>query len=255
MRIDELIWKDMKSGLTKEMDPVEELSEITDEIRSLHKELRTLRVTASEKLRKGDSEGHAKAVEQVHIVFGKIKSLIDKKNEVQQSLQSYANILSNQGFSVIGKGMFGTVYGNDKYVAKIFKESDECFLEFINYAKARKGNPFLPRFSKVNSVYDENYGPSYLVFSERLTTPSKRDRTLLSDVSLLIDLKKDHIERGDAAGDIVINIEEKWPGVVQVLVDLQKHFSKLETNCFWDTHGGNFMLRGDQLVITDPYAS
>jgi len=242
MRIDELTWQQMRSDLSRDKSPISTLQQINADLIKHNTNL----VDLNRALQFTDEASEKKIQSKIKKTYKLIKNLRDMKQEIIDT-HSYSEVLIQNNFKFEGEGLYGEVYSNGPYVAKIFDLLDTCFLEFIHFCRARKNNPFLPKFSRPTKVISDR-GESYLVFSETLIPVADEERPLLTQT------KRDlHQLHHDLDHDMFKKIESEYPGLLQTLIDLQKHFKR--KNCAWDTHENNYMKRGDQLVITDPYAT
>jgi len=173
------------------------------------------------------------------------------------------DLMNSKGYEVLGEGLHAIVFGKDNKVAKFFQGRDECFVDFVRFSRERSENPHLPKFGEIHeSVVVLNGKDEYhLVFTEKLQAPPKR---LINRESFLgqayIYLRKFHLQTGKFSPNkkdqvkfdsALRRLEKSQPGLVQTIVDIHKDPSL--TNCIWDLHEENFMMREDgTLVIIDP---
>tara|TARA_R110000823_G_scaffold101636_17_gene218373 strand:+ start:4863 stop:5642 length:780 start_codon:yes stop_codon:yes gene_type:complete len=68
------------------------------------------------------------------------------------------NFLNKRGYQFIDGGVYANVYSkpNSKYVIKVSKQEDECYLAFANWASKQTNNPWLP---KVKFLHTFNVKP------------------------------------------------------------------------------------------------
>jgi len=145
----------------------------------------------------------------------------------------------------LGRGYFGEVFQHPRRpneVIKLFHKNPN-YLKWAEYCKAySKKNEHLPKITMIKSVDNQ----TAFVMMEKLDP--------LTDKRFL-----------DAMG-FVWSMYGPWPTPAQVLhaghklkaefpklyftfKDMSQKFSRMKN---WDMHSGNFMQRGDTVVITDP---
>lgn len=145
----------------------------------------------------------------------------------------------------LGRGYFGEVFQHPRRpneVIKLFHKNPN-YLKWAEYCKAySKKNEHLPKITMIKSVDNQ----TAFVMMEKLEP--------LTDKRFL-----------DAMG-FVWSMYGPWPTPAQVLhaghklkaefpklyytfKDMSQKFSRMKN---WDMHSGNFMQRGDTVVITDP---
>jgi hypothetical protein len=154
------------------------------------------------------------------------------------------DVMTDNGFTAMGSGTFGTVWSHPKlqYVLKVFRSSDVAYLGWVNVCIQNKNNPHLPKFvsarpmritPEVSAVRMEKLAPIYsnliidIIYFTKLTLYDQTGET----------------ERFNN----YCNANPQWMDAVQIL----KEFS-YKSGFKFDIHPGNFMLRGNTIVITDP---
>lgn len=180
------------------------------------------------------------------------------------------DVLKDSGLEKLGDGRRAVVFSRrgKPYVYKLFAE-DHCFYNFVQFIKERPDNPHLPKL--LSPVMDlvkmakrvDDLDPNdmnrmhkrpYLVKMEKLT-PMPRDEffnnrglqlllnKVYGDGSLFKDNKKDlEIE--------LFQWFKKENKLAHTIIDIKEKL--VHDECFADMHFGNFMKRGETIVITDP---
>jgi hypothetical protein len=183
--------------------------------------------------------------------------------------QSAKDVLTKHGWNILGRGIEALVAAHPKkpYVLKLFPKNSE-YRWFVQYCQTNPNNPYLPKFSRyVRPVPGTGY--SY-VRMEKLQHIS--DSTLIKSFAPylcvlheLFDDRSDDIfwnlgyDHAAFAG-IVHNIYDDqeacaadappaWISTVQDLIRIMQQHNLTQ----FDLHSENVMLRGNQLVITDPF--
>ena len=198
-----------------------------------------------------------------HFIFRKIR----QKNKIQEAIdyQRHLKIINahmkKMGYKKLGGGADAQVYAKtEDQVIKILIPSDatnvsiaeKAFLEFYKFCKANQRNPHLPKFFKIQGQdYSDFYidGERFIqIAQERLTeipAPSKYDEMLFDMINSV---------ENDAP------LERTYPGYELLYKTLQS-VSKLGKILGFDSDfiktddDFNIMLRGQTLVITDPWVN
>jgi len=139
--------------------------------------------------------------------------------------------MADNGFKRVGSGKYASVFLHSKYpyALKIFMK-DSAYLRWIDFAKKNQKNPFVPKIrGKVVKI-------TPVIYAIRL---EKLDRYSYGGG------KKFMSEYARWAKDK--NYKSSDPDIQAVLEEFAKNKSLL------DLHGENMMMRGNQLVIIDPY--
>lgn len=171
--------------------------------------------------------------------------------------RSFIDRLQRRGFVMLGAGAFSTVLGKPGYprVIKVGRGQPEGWIDYIMWAdKAGYAGSFAPKVFSLKIHFDYRYGPFqwgrelnnswYVAVMERLdctiaavTCPGKR-RIYRHMASALY-------------GDLPCKtLEDMAPGATKFCADLRAAGFE-----YFDLHDGNFMLRGNQVVCTDPLSS
>lgn len=170
---------------------------------------------------------------------------------VDQSAHAVADqmVRAQGGPNCIGSGCFGRVYGSDRSPV-VYKVGDVHenggYLSYINkLSKVTKRNPYFPVIYGVRFLKG-TYGSQYFVVAMERLAPVRG--AVADHIYLLADLI-----RGDDSNDAFKQMGLK----LQMNAELREavrllRAAKRDSDGYWDLHSGNFMLRGQQLVITDP---
>lgn len=151
----------------------------------------------------------------------------------------------------IGSGVYGTVYGckdpKKDWVYKIGDvDSNGGYLAWITeLQKQKKHNPYTPLIYGLR-YYEGAQGSAFVVAMERLKPLRHEYYGVLSVLSNQVrgsSQLKDMQKLG-------IVVPKEFVQAVQMLMNARKSSG----GAGWDLHGGNLMLRGRQIVVTDPLA-
>lgn len=182
-----------------------------------------------------------------------------KKGDWQQPAELNRWLDSN-GFKKIGAGMYSNVYQKPgaSFVVKVYQNSGsapERELAWYEYCHANKSNPYLPKVRKI-----KQFGNWYVVFIEVLkpmNNPNIRRtyyRAILPYLGLHLsdDDVMVKIENEENESDFRLSDDD-----AHMLVGLYGEIEKLFNHFGWnldsaDIHDENIMVRGHQLVISDP---
>jgi len=161
-----------------------------------------------------------------------------------KSLSSADEILVSNGFTEIGSGMFAAVYGHPglDYVLKVFKP-DKGYYRFYKLASEHQNNPHFPKFrGKLMQVVKD-------VYAIRMEKLQKATISNLGQRPNEFVRTIDKYLYGNYNKEKFISLEREQPGLLDTL-DLLK-----TTYHDFDIHDENFMMRGNVVVITDPFSS
>ncbi len=160
--------------------------------------------------------------------------------------------LERNDFELLGEGGYASVWTDDRRsVVKVF-ENDPCYAMFVNFCRHHRGNPHLPRVTKIYPI-KKNSG---IVFME-LLKPSKHlhDKIIEGAQGYVYWLNQTRLNF--AVSERIIkkatDFAEKNGSLSAILDELITECPL--DGCRVDLHVNNFMYRGDTLVIIDPFAS
>ena len=148
---------------------------------------------------------------------------------------SFADAL---GIQRLGSGCYATVYAlDDKRVLKVIKTQDTGYARYVKFCKANKTNQHLPKI-----YYSGVWGEKQVYILERLRECRQSDDYYSGNISA--DNKMISSFRSLLRG------REKNPFITKDAQDLVDFLGDGDN----DLHSGNFMFRGDTLVVTDPFS-
>jgi len=170
----------------------------------------------------------------------------------------------------LGEGAFATVIGSPsgKTVFKIGADDGDgpytdvrcdAYLNYLKVICKDQANPFFPKI-KSATVYHRGEEYAYIIEMERLTSledGKNRNKLGATERHLFDVLQDDESLEGMARNaELMLKLapELKRNKKVTSLLTMFKKLSELIEDWGSDIHDGNIMLRGRQLVITDPIA-
>jgi hypothetical protein len=190
------------------------------------------------------------------------------------------DIMQQHGWKVLGSGAEAAVaeHPDKQYVLKVFEKTSR-YIDFVHFALENQSNPHVPKFnSHVKQIPNTPYN---YVRMEKLTKTnnSKLISDHISDMYALVVISNDHS----------IQIHSSLPNEVETYLDahygiddirmydkrkFESNFLKIgkKADPSWiqicnslmdycnaigfphlDLHGANFMMRGNTVVILDPF--
>lgn len=159
----------------------------------------------------------------------------------------------------LGFGSYGTVYGSrdSDVVYKIGDATDnEGYLAFIKVlAKQKTQNPYFPKIYGVRFIKGKEgdyWGGSNKVFvvaMEKLKPLPNKMREVCEIFEE--EVRTDCYSTNKRNADALLGIKRKVPKQLLEAFDALRTAYK-SGDCSWDLHSGNFMVRGKQVVCTDP---
>lgn len=168
-----------------------------------------------------------------------------------------------QGMAKLGGGLYAKTYGNSEtpFVVKVGRMTDRGYRAYLSVMQELGiQNPYLPRILDVTYFTGENaYGEKDVYFSFFAVRMEKLERG---------DYNYAWSEEGDspfaqacriirAAADDRLSLLKADSVLEEAIAVIQLARDRVyrdHENVSFDLHCGNVMLRGEQLVITDPLA-
>lgn len=155
-------------------------------------------------------------------------------------------------FRQIGSGMYAEVYGSAKYkhVYKIGDyDEDDGYIRFLReMRKLPKHNPYFPVIYGMR-IFQNGENSCYVVAMERLVEiPHKHRFAAEMIVDIIEDLFFNRKQTFPQALEL-LGVGFKIPPDILTALGVIKKANRKDG---YDIHTGNIMLRGSQLVITDP---
>jgi hypothetical protein len=193
--------------------------------------------------------------------------------KTKQSQDEYLKFLADKQIKALknGRGTFGDVFQHptmSDIVVKVFTERDHAYREWYHFCSQNKSNPFVPKFfgnirdfEFFNSDEDE-YDDYSIVFMEKLRAMNHKQFNKFWN-----DVCGPELSRKLTSG--TFNFESTWFDSDEALRDLEtimdanvikddNLFAVIDmirgSNRLIDLKPDNLMLRGNQIVFTDPIA-
>lgn len=154
----------------------------------------------------------------------------------------YKTILGTKGWKSLGSGSYGDVYGKPgvDYVLKVFNADDHAYRDYLDLI-ARYDNPHFPVIKgKLVKITPQIYA----VRLEKLS-PYRRISIDGLGLSYIIQL---YLRFGDVSTSAIADAFDAYPRLRECLDLIRVNLS----NHSMDVNPENVMMRGDELVITDP---
>lgn len=188
---------------------------------------------------------YKKAKKQFPPVGSKKELGMDWTDSRYDAMATFTKYLKKKGFKELGYGSFGATYTHPNYpwVFKLFY-NDPSYFKFFEFVRANQGNPYLP---KIKGKYIKIANGVYVVRIEKLQEFNWRDEKQKEIAKAIEDIYSPAQIKKRAA-----RIKQVSPLLYTTLEKISKIVGKGDQ---LDLHSGNFMFRGDTVVITDPIYS
>lgn len=183
------------------------------------------------------------------------------------SIGNFESNMKNAGYAkhMLGSGLYGVVFEkpNTNFVYKLFDAHDDGYLKFLKFVLKNQNNKHVPKVMGQPIRLDfDNRGSgkgvninAYIVKLERLEETNlsnphhaEQYKLVMGIISSLEKIRLNDPMRSGAM-NYLNKIETQYPDLVNILEDIND-LSPSEM----DMHSGNVMMRGNDIVITDPYA-
>jgi len=167
-----------------------------------------------------------KEVDQFKKQVSDIKS-VDTRNQSWHS--SLSSLMSKHGFTRVGSGKYASVFKNTqyKYVVKVFMK-DAAYFKWLEFVLKNRNNPYVPKIKgKVIKIT-----PMFYAIRMEPLAPYKGSSEFMTHYSKWS--RDPSYKSGDKDIDDILQYFKKYKGLL-------------------DLHGENVMLRGNQLVVIDPF--
>lgn len=161
------------------------------------------------------------------------------------SISTAVSFLEKTGWTPLAAGSYARVLTNPKYpyVLKLFHSSDKGYPYFVETVRTHK-NIHFPVFRGNMIRISAQY---YAIRMEKLTHSYKYGyREIAKTVEDYI------IQNPSTRGEKIMELEKTQPGLIRACDIL--HDVAVERDLNVDVHSHNIMLRGNVLVITDPFS-
>jgi len=168
-----------------------------------------------------------------------------------------AKILQNSGWTTLGSGTFGDVYGHagKPYVLKLFSYTDRAYLKYVSVCTSN-ANPHFPKFRgrpiKVTDFYYAIRMEPLKSYHQHCNGSNRIDLRSIWDYLKYTWCRDENNEVGTQVQYLYMHqLEETQPGILAACDILIKNFNSGQ----FDIHAANVMFRNDTLVFTDPVYS
>lgn len=174
-------------------------------------------------------------------------------NVTKQALKSNAkypeeimDYLEQNNFTKEGSGLYASTYSSGNIVIKITRSVDNSYLDFVDFCKNHK-SPHLPKLGKVRHL-----DGFYIIPMEKLSHTASTDFDETADFLSLYSYNSGSNENST-------DILDKMPSnkYTNQIPELMKLIDEMEKSramgSKFDLHRGNFMTRGNTIVIIDPF--
>lgn len=145
----------------------------------------------------------------------------------------------------LGRGYFGEVFQHPRRpneVIKLFHKNPN-YLKWAEYCKAySKKNEHLPRITMIKSIDNQT---AFVMMEKLEPLTDERFKDAMGFVWSMYGPWPTPAQVLHAG----IKLKAEFPKLYYTFKDMSQKFSRMKN---WDMHSGNFMQRGDTVVITDP---
>lgn len=159
----------------------------------------------------------------------------------EAQFEKFSNFLSEHGFYMLGQGVFGAVFEKPGYpwVFKVFHR-DPAYFSYLKWVMQHQDNTAVPkikgRILKINK-------DTYAIRMEKLQPFRKRK---IEQIGMLFDKIEGIHKFSNLTGANKTWVKKNFPDIFEVLQAMGSG------TAHFDLHSGNFMMRGNQVVISDP---
>ena len=163
------------------------------------------------------------------------------------SMFAAGEILRKAGYKRLGEGEFAVIYGKPgkSHILKLFKATDEAYMEFINITLQHPDIHF-PKFKGKLMKITDGYCAIQMEKLKRVTG-FNASYVLATYITRMQQWQEFDIRPGPD----MENLEKRQPGIMKTCQLIAQGISP---NRAVDIHSENIMMRGNTLVITDPVA-
>jgi len=205
-----------------------------------------------------------------------------------ETAYEYVKRLGKLGIQSLGKGMYGQVFQHPtmpNVVVKLLLETDPMYQKYVTFCQKHQSNPYVPKIIGVESAqkafdtkdrWNLEQANLYLVFMEKLTPASNKQYKAFGDYAANLantQWRKQYSKKRTDIADKINDSTLFWGGeetanelsrpniwryletqkVDKNLAVLAKFF--FPDGLYLDIHQNNVMMRGQQIVIIDPFMS
>ncbi len=165
---------------------------------------------------------------------------------------------------LLGSGTFGVVFKRNGYALKLWNGYDDAYTHFVTFCLRNKSNPFLPKFlSSIKEVRGRGYGENPInvnyirmeILAPATPVSLGIPPSLFDGVSFYNNLEgviDDSVDETEFVKRFFSGKPPSWlKGFIETGKKLHDYLGSHDHQLN-DLHSGNIMMRGDQIVITDP---
>lgn len=169
----------------------------------------------------------------------------------------FVRCLKRRGYVEIGDGLFSVVLakpGSDR-VIKVCKGRSDSWPDYILWAtKSGYAGRFAPRVYSFRRIDSVSGGRFYVAVIERLDLTASKISPLEGDARYTqYAVARDIVEEWRVDQNKIARLECTQPGMTDFCRAFTR-FAECHGYCR-DVHSGNWMFKGDRLVLTDPICS
>lgn len=181
------------------------------------------------------------------------KIKIKREDKEQHPHRAALSMIKAQGkFKCIGSGACAQVYGakdsNIVYKVGEYDSSDGYVAYLKAIRKSASKNPFFPKIHGMRVYSNDHFEDIYVVAMERLTTLPRKMYSICDHFEKLV------CDDYDDIGCKLLGIKTVMPKHLKHAITVLKNAKRSSRYIDFDLHDGNFMMRGSQIVVTDPLA-
>lgn len=190
----------------------------------------------------------------------------------EESLHDYlTRLVSREGIKRLGGGAFSQVFQHPQFhnvVAKVYSGKDTLFAKYVQWCLKHQNNPYVPKI--IEEVVYHDPDPKAKIKSYRIVFMQKMMKiktwaAFVAAFALALGLDATNNDEKEIIDELMADKYDMFILITAVkrafeLGKGDKHFVEVWKHILsygvWniDLHQGNIMLRGKQLVFTDPVA-
>jgi len=162
----------------------------------------------------------------------------------RNQLLRFSDYLAQYGFRYVGQGFYGIVFEKPgyPYIFKVFKE-DPGYLSYVRFCKSHQDNVHIPKIKgNIIKINDDTYA----IRTEKLRPIEGRVGNAITSMSNYMRKIYRYERLSDFAKQDLEELSVEYPGIYELF----KYF--LENGYNLDMHSENLMMRGSDIVLTDP---
>ena len=173
--------------------------------------------------------------------------------------EEYERVLRQAGFCHIGGGLYAEVYGlpGTDWVVKATR-GDTSYIKFLHFVRQLPCELFPHIYDHFEITPEDGYLWTVTVLEKLDNLRTRNDANTLANVAHFVASKSmskgsqyfwwgDEPDQSSLSGDFLAACELLGEYAAEVNKTAARHLNL-------DLHSGNIMLRGEQMVITDPFS-